>query len=136
MCKFTDYTDVTLGMFPVINLNGEGADSTIGNVDGVSIIAERLTEPNAGGMTEWIFEAFYLERKVRPEYDRVESVIRIRENVLAFTFDELVSALTRFINGINQTTLANRCGFYALKLNNITCEDIRASLFANYRITQ
>lgn len=136
MFKFIDYTHVSLGLFPVINLNGEGADSTLGSVDGVSIITERLTDPNAAGMTEWIFEAVYIEREVRPEYDRVESYVHIRENVLVFNYDEFISALTRFVNGVNQTTLANRCGFYALKLNNLTREDIRASLFMNYRITQ
>lgn len=135
MCKFTDYTDVSLGLFHVLNFNGEGADTTICDIDGVCVSAERLSDTSASGKTEWIFEATYVN-DVRAEFDKTDAVIIIRKNVLVFNFNEFVFNLTQFVNEINSTTIATRLGLFALKTDGITREDVRSSLFVDYRITQ
>lgn len=136
MCKFTEYTNVTLGLFPVLNLNGEGADATISMVDGVSLIAERMSEPNAMGATEWAFNAIYHPNVLHSEFDRMESGISVQESVIVFNLDEFVFAFTHFIHNINKTTLADRLGLYALKIDNLTREDIRAMLLVHYMINE
>lgn len=136
MTKISDYTFITLGSFPVLNLNGEGADATIGEVESVSLHATRFGSADSNGETEYLLEAEFRTDILKSEFNRMESVINVRESVLVSDLNEFVSAFAHFAHNLNETTLARRCGFFALKVDNLTREDIRASLLVNYGISE
>lgn len=136
MSKLNDRTFLTLGSFPVLDLNGKGADATVSGVTSVSLYATRFGCPDRDGKTEWAFEAKFHRDILKCEFNRLESVITVCESVLISDLNEFISAFAHFAHNLNETTLVHRCGFFALKLDNLTREDIRASLFMNYRITQ
>lgn len=137
MCKLSDYTTITTGTYKVLNLNGEGADATIGRVDGVSVVAYQISDDlGKYDGVEWQFEAVYHDDPLTSCYERCESAIRIQESVIISDFDEFVSKFTRFINGINDTSLATRLGFFALSVYNVTEADICALLLVNYDVSE
>lgn len=136
MTKISDYTFITLGSFPVLNLNGEGADATISKVESVSLHATRFGSADSDGKTEYLLEAEFRTDILKSEFNRMESVINVRESVLVSDLNEFISAFAHFAHNLNETTLANRCGFFALKVDNLTREDIRASLLVNYGINE
>ena len=136
MTKLNDYTFVTLGSFPVLNLNGEGADATIGEVESVSLTATRFGCPDGDGKTEWAFEAKFHPDILKCEFDRIESVITICESVLISDLNEFISGFVHFAHNMNETSLARRLGYFALKVDNLTREDLRSMLLVNYGISE
>lgn len=136
MCKLNDRDFITLGSFPVLNLNGEGADATIKTVESVSLIAERLGDTDNNGQTEWAFEAHYHTNLLNNEYDRIEPNIRLYEVVLISDLNEFISAFAHFVHNVNNTSLATRLGFFTLKADNLTREEVRASLLVHYQIDE
>lgn len=136
MTKLNEYTFITLGSFPVLNFNGEGADATISGVESVSLCATRFSSPDNEGEIEWCFEAKYHRDILKSEFDRLESVITVYESVLVSDLNEFVFAFAHLAHNLNNTTLANRCGYFALKVDNLTREDIRSSLLVNYGISE
>lgn len=137
MCKLSDFNTITTGIYKVLNLNGEGADATISRVDGVSILATQVCDDfgECDGV-EWTFEAIYHDDPLASCYGRCESAIRVQESVITSDFNEFVSEFTRFINGINDTSLATRLGFYALSVYGMTEADVRSLLLVNYGVTE
>ena len=137
MIKLSDCVTITTGTYKVLNLNGEGADATIGRVDGVSILACQVSDDlGEYDGVEWQFEAIYHDNPLTSCYERCESAIRIQESVIISDFNEFVSKFTRFINGINDTSLAARLGFFALSVYNVTESDMRAMLLVNYGVSE
>lgn len=137
MTRLSDYKTISTGIYKVLNLNGDDADATIGRVDGVSILAYQVCDDlGEYDGVEWQLEAIYHDDPLTSCYERCESAIRIQKSVIISDYDEFVFKFTRFINGINDTSLAARLGFFALSVYNVTESDIRALLLVNYGISE
>lgn len=134
MCKLSNRSFITLGSFPVLCLNGEGADTTVGGVESVSIYAELMGVYN--GEMEWAFEAHYHRDILADNFDQMNSTVKVYESVIISNLDEFISAFTHFVHNVNETTISRRLGYYALKLYSFTRADIRAMLLVNYGISE
>lgn len=134
MCKLSNKDFVTLGSFPVLCLNGEGVDATVGGVESASVYAELMGVHD--GEMEWAFNVHYHPDILKAAFDQFGSSVMVYESVIVSDINEFISALAHFIHNVNNTTLATRLGYYVLNISNLTRSDIRSVLLVNYGVSE
>lgn len=139
MCKVTDFKafPIMFGAFDVLSLNGEGADTTVSDVCRVSVrVARTYVAEYVGESDEWEISAIYRGDSAACSLNSTYTVATVRRYFRTDSFDDFVTQITRFINRLNGTDIANRCGWLSLKTDTWEKSNTRAVLLTGYLVDE